>query len=127
MDNKSMAIPMRTNMGKLSDTALDSKLVDPTMYKQLIKSLMYLYNTRLDNFFVVSTLNQHNVESRHHHWAVTKQVLIYLHGTVGYGLRYVYDGEVELQGFVDFDRAGSVVGRKSTSGCYFSLGSTMIS
>jgi hypothetical protein len=54
-------------------------------------------------------------------------VLRYLHGTVGYGLRYASDGEVKLQGYVDFDWAGSAVDWKSTSGCCFSLGSSMIS
>ena len=33
MDCKSMATPMMTNLKKLSDSALDSDLVDPTMYR----------------------------------------------------------------------------------------------
>jgi hypothetical protein len=44
MDCKSMATPMRINMKLMSDSSLD--LVDPTMYRQLIGSLMYLVNTR---------------------------------------------------------------------------------
>jgi hypothetical protein len=67
------------------------------------------------------------VEPRHVHCIVAKHVLRYLHGTVGYGLRYVSDGEVKLQGYTNFDWAGSAVDRKSTSGCCFSLGSGMIS
>jgi hypothetical protein len=34
MDCKSMATPMMTNLKKLSDSASDSYLVDPTMYRQ---------------------------------------------------------------------------------------------
>jgi hypothetical protein len=56
-----------------------------------------------------------------------KHILRYLHGTVGYGLRYVSCGDVKLQGYTDSDWAGSVVDQKSTSGCCFSLGSGMIS
>jgi hypothetical protein len=94
------------------------------MYMQLIGSLI---NTRLDICFAVSTLSQFMVESRHVHWVAAKHVLRYLRGTVGYGLRYVSGGEVRLQGYNDYDWARSAVDRKSTSRCYFSLGSTMIS
>jgi hypothetical protein len=53
-----MTKPMMINL--LSDNYL--YLVDPTMYRQLIGSLMYLVNTRPDIFFAVNTLNQHMVE-----------------------------------------------------------------
>jgi hypothetical protein len=42
IDYNSMDKPMEKNLNKLNDSALDSDLVDPTMYKQLIGSLMYL-------------------------------------------------------------------------------------
>jgi hypothetical protein len=45
MDCKSMTTPMTTNLKKLSDSTLDLYLVDPTMYTQLIGSLMYLVNS----------------------------------------------------------------------------------
>jgi hypothetical protein len=125
MDCKSMATPMVTNLNLLSDSSSD--LVDPTMYRQLIGSLMYLVNTRPDICFAVNTLSQYMVEPRHVHLVATKHVLRYLHGMVGYGLRYVSDGEVKLQGYTNSDWAGSAVDRKNTSGCCFSLGSGMIS
>jgi hypothetical protein len=80
MDCKSMATPMTTNLKLLSDSSSD--LVDPTMYRQLIGSLMYLVNTRPDICFAVNTLSQYMVEPRHVHWIVTKHVLRYLHGTL---------------------------------------------
>ena len=94
MDCKSMATPMLTNMKLLSDSSSD--LVDPMMYRQLIRSLMNLVNTRSDICFAVSTLSQYMVEPRHVHWIAKKHVLRYLHGAVGYGLRYVLDGDVKL-------------------------------
>jgi hypothetical protein len=44
-----------------------------------------------------------------------------------YGLSYDGDHDFTLSGYTDADWAGSVVDRKSTSGCCFSLGSAMIS
>jgi hypothetical protein len=49
MECKSMSTPMETNLKKLSDSSSDSDLVDPTIYKKLIGSLLYLVNTRLDS------------------------------------------------------------------------------
>jgi hypothetical protein len=45
MDYNSMATPMVMNLKLLSDSSSD--LVDTMMYIQLIKSLMYMVNTRL--------------------------------------------------------------------------------
>jgi hypothetical protein len=64
MDCKSMATPMETNLKKLSDSASDSNLVDPTMYRQWIGSLMYLLNTRTNICFAESTLSQYLVEAK---------------------------------------------------------------
>ena len=50
-----------------------------------------------------------------------------LHSTIGYGLRYSADSDMQLVGYTDSDWAGSVKDRKSTSGCCFSLGSVVIS
>jgi hypothetical protein len=61
------------------------------------------------------------------HWVGAKHVLRYLKGTMHFGLMNVGDGELVLHGFLDFDWAGSANDRRSTSGCCFSLGSSMIS
>ena len=53
-------------------------------------------------------------------------MLRYLKGTIDYGLRYVVECEFRLVGYIDSDWAGSVTDRKSTSGCCFNLGSTVI-
>jgi hypothetical protein len=102
-----MATPMMKNLTLLSDSS--SNLEDPTMYRQLIRSLMYLFNTRIDICFAVNTLSQYMVEPRHVHWIVEKHVLRYLHSIVGYRLRYVLDGYVKMQGYIDSDWTWSVV------------------
>ena len=64
-DCRPMATPMTTNFWKL--IASESELVDATLYRQLIGSLMYLVNTRLDLSFAVNTLNEFMVEPRRVH------------------------------------------------------------
>jgi hypothetical protein len=77
--------------------------------------------------FVVNTLSHFMVEPRQEHWETTKHVLRYLRGTMEYCLRYLGGGEVKLQGYSDLDWESGVVDRKSTLGCFFSLGSMMVS
>jgi hypothetical protein len=110
MECKSMTEPMMINLKLLSDKSSD--LVNPMMYRQLIGSLMYLVNTKPDIFFAVNTLSQHMVEPRQVHWMAAKHMLRYLHGTVGYGLRYVSGGDVKLQDYTDSDYKGSAVDRE---------------
>jgi hypothetical protein len=55
LECKSMNTPMETNLKLLVDTS--SKLVDTTMYRQIIGSLIYPMNTRPDICFVVNTLS----------------------------------------------------------------------
>jgi hypothetical protein len=56
-----------------------------------------------------------------------KHVLRYLCGTVDYGLNYLRGDGVRLVGYTDSDWAGCVSDQKSTSGCCFGLGSTVVS
>ena len=58
LDCKFIATPMDANLKKLRDSASNSNFIDPTMYHQLIGSLVYLTNTRPYICFVVNSLNQ---------------------------------------------------------------------
>jgi hypothetical protein len=101
--------------------------VDSTLYHQLIGSLMYLVNTRPDICFSVNTFSQFMVEPRRVHWVAVKHVLRYLCGMVDYGLEYHRGDGVCLVGYIDSDWAGCVSDRKSTLGCFFGLGSAVVS
>jgi hypothetical protein len=120
-----MDIPINTDIRKVKDP--DSDSVDPSLYRQLIGSLMYLVNTQPDIFFVVNTLSHFQVEPRHEHWIAAKHVLRYIRGTINYVLRYTTSSDIQLHGFTYLDWAGSAEDRKSTSGMCFILGSSMIS
>jgi hypothetical protein len=116
-DCKPRSTPMATNGKELYSS--DSGLVDPRLYRQLIGSLLYLVNTRLDIWFAVNTISQFMVEPRRVHWIAAKHVLWYLMGTIDYVLDYFRGDGVRLAGFTDSDWAGSVSDRKSTSGYCF--------
>ena len=118
MDYKAMNTPMESNLNLLSDAS--SETVDATMYDQMICSLIYLTNTRLDICFAVNTL-------RHVQLIVAKHVVRYLKGIVYYGLKYEANQNINLEGYVDSDWAGSAIYRKGTSRCCFSMGSSVIS
>ena len=125
MDCKAMTTLMESNLKLLSDSS--SKAVDATMYRQMIKSLMYLMNTRSDICFVVNTLSQFLKDPRHVHLIVAKHILRYLKGTVDYGLNYEVNQKINIEGYVDSYWAGSAIDRKSTSGCCFNMESGVIS
>eukprot|EP00253_Pinus_taeda_P026114 PITA_26114 len=72
-DCRPMSTPMITNWKKLH--ASDSELVDPTLYRQPIGSLMYLVNTRPDICFAVNTMSQFMCEPRKVHWVAGKHIL----------------------------------------------------
>ena len=127
MDWKSMSTPMITNLRKLHDSNTGSNLVDPTMYRQLIGSLMYMIHTRPDIWYAVIAMSQLMTEPRQRHWVVAKHILRYLRGTITYGLRYTSSGGLFLHGYEDADWVGCLVDQKSTSRYCFSLRSTMIS
>ena len=126
VDCKRVTTLMELNFRKLCGSAAGPELGNASEYRQLIGALMFLVNTRPDICFAVNTLSQQMVEPHHFHWVGAKNLLRYLRGTINHGLRYTA-GSVILRGYTDADWAGSVVDRKSTSGCCFNLGSASIS
>jgi hypothetical protein len=125
LECKPMNTPMEVKLKLLVDTSSD--LIDATLYRHIIGSLMYLTNTRPDICFFMNTLSQFLVEPRCVHLVAAKHVMRYLKGTMDYGLNYDGDHDFTLSGYTDSDWVGSVADRKSTSICCFSLGSAMIS
>ena len=58
---------------------------DPTLYRKLVGSLIYLTSTRPDISYAVNIVIQYMSDPRHHHLAAVFRILRYLHGTLGRG------------------------------------------
>ena len=120
LECKAMATPMDSNLNFLDDDS--SKLVDVTQYRHVIRSLMYLTNTKPDICFVVNTLSQYLVQPAWVHLVTIKHVMRYLKGTIDFGLYYDDSHQYRLYGYTDADWAGSISDRKSTLGrCFWGL------
>ncbi|KAA0040718.1 integrase [Cucumis melo var. makuwa] len=97
--------------------------VDPSLYRSLVGSLMYLTATRPDILFVVSMLSRFMTNPKRSHWEAGKRVLRYILGTINFGIYYNKVSESVLFGFCDSDWGGNVDDHKSKSGYVFSIGS----
>ena len=118
-------VPMAPRL-KLSKRS-EEPLVDATSYLSIIGSLRYLVNTRPDLAFSVGYVSQFLEEPRKDHAAAVKQILCYVAGTKGWGLKYGKNEQpVQLTGFSDSDFAGDVDARRSTTGVIFFLGNSPI-
>ena len=67
-----------------------AKVVDATVYRQLVGSLMYLVNTRSDICYAINQLSKAMVKPTKLFWKAGKHVLRYLKGTSGYGLSLIH-------------------------------------
>ena len=70
------------------EDATSVEVVDATIYRQLVGSLMYLVNTGPDICYAVNQLSQAMVKPTKLFWKAGKHVLRYLRGTSEYGLWY---------------------------------------
>ena len=83
---KPIDTPLLGNLREEDATSIE--VVDATVYRQLVGSLMYLVNTRLDICYAVNQLSQAMVKPTKLFWKAGKHVLRYLRGTSEYGLWY---------------------------------------
>jgi len=116
-------IPLGTKLSK----KYEGPTVDPTLYKILVGSLLYLTTTRLDIMYVASLVSRYMESPKDSHWKMVKQILRYVAGTLNFGLWYTQYDDNHLSGHTDSDFASNLDDRKSTSGHVFNLGRNLIS
>jgi hypothetical protein len=120
-DYKSAPTPFLSGV-KLEDGE-ETPLIESTLYRQLVGSLLYLTHSRPDLSYVVGTVSRFMQEPHELHWKVAKRILRYVQGTITFGIHYTADSTLYLIGFIDSDWAGDSIDRKSTSGYSLNLGS----
>jgi hypothetical protein len=124
-DNKTESTPLEVNC-KL--TPLDgTPLSDPTLYRQLVGSLVYLTATRPDISYVVHLVSQFMSAPRSTHFSAVLRILRYLKGTLFYGLHFSANSPLVLSGYSDADWGRDPTDRRSTTGYCFFLGDSFIS
>ena len=98
---------------------VNSPMVDITLYRKLVGSLLYLTHTRPDLSYVVSTVERHMHQTHNIHWNVAKIILQYVQGSKKFGVHYKASSSFQPGGFFDLDWDGDPIDRKSTSGFVF--------
>jgi hypothetical protein len=101
--------------------------VDPTLFKRLVGSLMYLTTIRPDIMYGVSLISRFMETPKESHLKARKRILRYVNGTKYFGIRYSTLEDFILIGYTDSDRGGNIDDGKSTSGYTFHLGTCIVS
>nr|GEY72008.1 integrase, catalytic region, zinc finger, CCHC-type, peptidase aspartic, catalytic [Tanacetum cinerariifolium] len=121
--------PVDTLMVKKSklDEDKEGKAVDPSHYRGMIGTLLYLIASRPDLQFAICMCARYKARPTKKHIHAVKRIFRYLRGTVNRGLWYSKDSSIALTAFADVDHAGCQDTCRSTSGCLQYLGDRLIS
>ncbi|GJU18084.1 hypothetical protein Tco_1146050 [Tanacetum coccineum] len=97
--------PVNTPMVEKSklDEDTQRKAVDPTHYRGMVGTLMYLTANRPDLTFVVCMCARYQAKPTEKHLHAIKRISKYLRGTVNRGLWYPKDSSIALPAYADAD------------------------
>ncbi|KAK9053585.1 hypothetical protein SSX86_024659 [Deinandra increscens subsp. villosa] len=101
--------------------------IDPTLFRAMIGSLMYLTASRPDIMFVVCVCARYQATPKASQMIAVKRIFAYLKGNPDLGIWYPNDNKFELSAYSDSDYGGCKINFKSTTaGCQF-LGDRLVS
>uniref|UniRef100_A0A2N9FIM9 Reverse transcriptase Ty1/copia-type domain-containing protein n=1 Tax=Fagus sylvatica TaxID=28930 RepID=A0A2N9FIM9_FAGSY len=100
-DSKIVDTPIEYN--NCLNTYDGEPLLDATLYRQLVRSLVYLTVTRPDIFYAVHIVSQFMAAPRSLHYAAVLRILQYLKGTLSHGLHFSSQSSLTLQAYSDAD------------------------
>nr|GEU93587.1 hypothetical protein [Tanacetum cinerariifolium] len=109
------------------DEDKEGKTVDPSHYRGMIGTLLYLTASRPDLQFAICMCARYQAQPTEKHVHTVKRIFRYLCGTVHWGLWYPKDSSVVLTSFADADYVGCQDTHRSTSRSVQFLGERLIS
>ncbi|CAL8149659.1 unnamed protein product [Prunus armeniaca] len=120
LDCKSVDTPIvhNHNLGEYPDQVPTNK----ERYQRLVGRLIYLSHTRPDIAYAVSVVSQFMHSPSEDHMNAVLQILRYLKSAPGKGLMFSKHDHLNIDGYTDADRAGSITDGKSTFGYFIFVG-----
>ena len=104
----------------------DEEKVSDKLYRGIISSLLYLTTSRPNLQLSVGICARFQSNPIQSPLNAVKRILRYLVGTTNLGLWYKKGTSCDVISYCDADFAGDIVERKSTSGCCYFLGKSLI-
>ena len=121
----SVRTPMSPNVKLTVD--LLGKSVNPSLYRSIIGSLLYLITSRPNISYSVGVCARYRANPKESHMTALKRIIKYVKTTAEFGVWYSNDTNDVLAGYSDADWAGNTDDRKSTSrGCFY-VGNNLVS
>ena len=99
---------------------------NPSLYRRLVGSLVYLTITRPDISYAVNLVNKFMTNPKHLHLAALRRIICYLLRTPTHGLFYSMNSPITLTAYSDANWAGCPATRRSTTGWCTNLGDSLI-
>ena len=121
----SIRTPMSSNV-KLTINLL-SKSVDPTLYRSMIGSLLYLTASIPDISYNVGMCARYQANPKQSYITAVKCIIKYVKSTSNFGVWYDKDTNDVLAGYTDADQASNADDRKITFDACFYLGNNLVS
>ena len=123
-DERIVETPMELNV-HLRDTDGDP-LPDPTRYRHLVGSIVYLVVTRPDISYLIHILSQFVSAPTPVHYSHLLRVLRYLRGTISHRLFFPRSSSLQLKAYSDATWASDPSDRRSLSAYCVFLGGSLI-
>ena len=103
------------------------KSVNPSLYKSMIGSLLYLTASRPDISYIVGVYARYQANPKESHMTALKRIINYVKTTTKFSVWYSKDTNDVLTGYSNTNWAGNADDRKSTSGGFFYVGNNLVS
>jgi len=125
LDRKSHARTRMSTSVKIS-ADLIGKQVDPTLYRSIIGSLLYLIASRPDIATSVEVCAWFQENPKESHLTAVKRIIRYVNDTLLHGIWYYRETNLVVAGYSDANWAGNEDDRKGTSGGCFHMGNNLV-